>query len=169
MHGLAVIHQRRHCLSMVIWWRDAFVTYLPFDIFTSGHGNWLSQEPARRIFTSILQSNFTLYVFRILMSEQVRIALQNWTSGQHANEHAFQGLFSHCFTYWFVSQRCSTPPVRLNVIVVSRPVHSATKFAMTSFGKCVTHVDSTWWHEPFAEYLVVTDLILQSDSDFTLL
>ena len=28
MHGLAVIHQRRHCLSMVIWRRDAFVTYL---------------------------------------------------------------------------------------------------------------------------------------------
>ena len=28
MHGLAVIHQRRHCLSMVIWQRDAFVTYL---------------------------------------------------------------------------------------------------------------------------------------------
>ena len=28
MHGLAVIHQRRHCLSVVIWRRDAFVTYL---------------------------------------------------------------------------------------------------------------------------------------------
>ena len=28
MHGLAVIHQRRLCLSMVIWRRDAFVTYL---------------------------------------------------------------------------------------------------------------------------------------------
>ena len=34
MHGLAVIHQRRHCLSMVIWRRDAFVTYLP--IFWNG-------------------------------------------------------------------------------------------------------------------------------------
>ena len=28
MHGLAVIHQQRHCLSMVMWRRDAFVTYL---------------------------------------------------------------------------------------------------------------------------------------------
>ena len=33
MHGLAVIHQRRHCLSMVIWRRDAFVTYLPILSF----------------------------------------------------------------------------------------------------------------------------------------
>ena len=32
MHGLAVIHQRRHCLSMVIWRRDAFVAYLPFSL-----------------------------------------------------------------------------------------------------------------------------------------
>ena len=43
MHGLAVIHQRRHCLSMVIWRRDAFVTYLP-TIFIC-HSNRLSSEP----------------------------------------------------------------------------------------------------------------------------
>ena len=36
MHGLAVIHQRRHCLSMVIWRRDAFVTYLLFSDIARG-------------------------------------------------------------------------------------------------------------------------------------
>ena len=46
MHGLAVIHQRRHCLSMVIWRRDAFVTYLP-TIFIC-HSNRLSSEPGWR-------------------------------------------------------------------------------------------------------------------------
>ena len=39
MHGLAVIHQRRHCLSMVIWQRDAFVTYLPFQFQFLQHFN----------------------------------------------------------------------------------------------------------------------------------
>ena len=44
--------------------------------FISGHGMWLSQEPACRI--CLL---FLLHGFRKLMSEQVGTELQNWTSG----------------------------------------------------------------------------------------
>ena len=47
MHGLAVIHQRRHCLSMVIWQRDAFVTYLLFF----GHSKGPSLEPQQQCYT----------------------------------------------------------------------------------------------------------------------
>ena len=50
MHGLAVIHQRRHCLSMVIW--DARSTYLPICRSVST----VDQAVTLRCFESILRT-----------------------------------------------------------------------------------------------------------------
>ena len=45
MHGLAVIHQRRHCLSMVILFSGRLC---PRTCFIFGHGMWPTQEPPCR-------------------------------------------------------------------------------------------------------------------------
>ena len=52
MHGLAVIHQRRHCLSMVISIWDARSTYLPICRSVST----VDQAVTLRCFESILRT-----------------------------------------------------------------------------------------------------------------
>ena len=69
MHGLAVIHQRRHCLSMVIWRRDAFVTYLLFSDIARGQ----AKNPNHNIlqFTTLLsQSGITVDYLRLVQLHQ---------------------------------------------------------------------------------------------------
>ena len=99
MHGLAVIHRRRHRLSMVIWQRDAFVMYLPFQLQVfaafqlAEHGDQLSQEPARRsyicIFTSFLHSWCNLEVSFLAILRAGRFAFPFLTSKveSHANRN----------------------------------------------------------------------------------
>ena len=73
------------------------------------------------------------------------------------------------FAIWFYSNwKLQQPSVRMsteNFLQVSHPflsreldwfapkIHSTSQFAMTVLRKCVTHVGSTRWHEPFGEYL----------------
>ena len=75
MHGLAVIHQRRHCLSMVIWQRDAFVTYLPFSDIARGqaqnprHNGFISSRLPQSVFSP--KPCLRLYIFRLFRRNHV--------------------------------------------------------------------------------------------------
>ena len=73
MHGLAVIHQRRHCLSMVIWQRDAFVTYLLFQLHFCRI--WPPAKPRTGMSMSIWFSLRFLHCCRNLSTNFI----QHWT------------------------------------------------------------------------------------------
>ena len=111
MHGLAVIDQRRHCLSMVIWRRDAFVTYLR-------HGMWPTQEPPCRFQITCFQT------FRFARSSQsvnlFRLALDM----AMVPFQFFSGLFADPFLSGVIG------------VFFARKMHSTSKFAMTVLSKC---------------------------------
>ena len=117
MHGLAVIHQRRHCLSMVIWRRDAFVTYL-LHFRTWDVANPRTTMP----FPNNLLSNFSICtVFAICQ-------LTSSSTG-HGD-----GTFSI-----FLGSLHRPIPVRCNWSVFARKMHSTSEFAKIVLSKCVIH------------------------------
>ena len=159
MHGLAVIHQRRHSLSMVIWRRDAFVTYLLPISFTLYFQKWAVGKPKNH-HAVFKQLDFTSCMFA-RFSESVKLGAKSHgllRRGYSSNSHnpilewyppinQPKGLLIQGWHYWvwrwllslfFRSFQWPTP-VRLKGIVFARQMHSATKFAMTVLSKCVTH------------------------------
>ena len=118
MHGLAVAHQGRRCLSMVVWRRDAFVTYLLY------FRTWDVANPRTTMpFSNNLLSNFSICtVFAICQ-------LISSSTG-HGN-----GAFSI-----FLGSLRRPIPVRCNWSVFARKMHSASESAKIVLSKCVCNI-----------------------------
>ena len=86
MHGLAVIHQRRHCLSRVIWRRDAFVTYLLY------FQTWDVANPRT---TKPFSNN--LFTFMFARFSQSDLLLTS-SDGTVASSKDVERILLHCFS-----------------------------------------------------------------------
>ena len=115
MHGLAVIHQRRHGLSMVIWRRDAFVTYLLH------FRTWDVANPR----TTMPFPNNLLSIFSICTVFAICQLISPSTG--HGD-----GTFSI-----FLGSLHRPIPVRCNWSVFARKMHSTSEFAKIVLSKCV--------------------------------
>ena len=109
MHGLAVIHQRRHCLSMVIWRRGAFVTYLPIDVLFL---QWRPAKPRTGV------KNFKFNTVGLF--------------GCGNTGYGDGSFFIPCLVTSLIHSG------QVNRIVFARPMHTTPKFAMTVLSKCVS-------------------------------
>ena len=157
MRGLAVIHQQKHCLSMVIWRMDAFVTYLPFQLqfFASfqlvEHGNRLSPELACRfaIAREVWISLFWLFPVLVLNGAtqdcgSTPLAMALVASATYLDflwilKGKGQLLIPLAFNWHFYFFPSSLIRIKWSV-VFARPMHSTSQFDKTSLSMCVTHV-----------------------------
>ena len=129
MNGLAVIHQWRHCLPMVIWRRDAFVTYL-LHFRTWDVANPRTTMP----FPNNLFSNFSICtVFAIC---QLISSSTGHGDGTFSN---FSGLFTDPFLSRVIG-------MFLHVRCIPHQNWQRLFWASVWF-----MLDSSRWHEPFGE------------------
>ena len=139
MHGLAIIHQRRHCPSMVMWRRDAFVTYLLPISFALHFRKWAVANPRT-------PAVFQLHVKHLDVNLMSTLLPVRFSQAACLNKFGFFASLTMATTlamamrasHWF-----SGPFNDLflsgvhNWIVFARKMHSTTKFAMTILSKCV--------------------------------
>ena len=155
MHGLAVIHQRRHCLSMVIWQRDAFVTYLL--IFRNGK---------RLNPRTSMSSSWNLH-FAALLSHSVFFGYLRLVQ-LHQNIPLSKDIESILRTEVHVGSTNSSCQVLLKCLCTCDAFHNRNSqwcfWASVSF-----LLRTSSWQEPFGESLSRLTFDSKSMSEFTLL